>query len=87
MQDLLAELLWDNEEIHHAATELCCSFPGYLEAKREYDEAAKKIRSLVGFELYDLFLTRLNNCNSYEVRAYYSLGLGLRGEILQALGA
>jgi len=85
MQDLIAKLLWDNEELHKAAAQLCEGQPGYLEAQRQYDKTAKKVQALIGFELYEQFCSQSNCCNSYEVRAYYSLGLGLRKDVAQAL--
>lgn len=85
MQKLLTELFWGNEELHHTAGKLCQSLPGYGEALQEYDKVAEEVRALIGFALYDQFLMRLNQYNDYEVRAYYSLGLNLRQDILQLL--
>jgi len=85
MQDLLAKLLWDNEELHAAAAQLCEGQPGYLEAQQQYDKTAEKVQTLIGFELFDQFCSQLTCCNSYEVRAYYSLGLGLRKSVARAL--
>ena len=85
MQDLLADLLWDNEKLHQTAAQLCDNLPGYREALRQCDETAEKVQALLGFELYDQFCSRLNCCNSYEVRAYYLLGLGLRNDIVHTL--
>ena len=86
MQDLLAELLWDSETLHETAARLCQNQPGYLEARRQCDQTAEKVQALLGFELYDQFYSQFNICNSYEVRAYYLLGLGLRHEMVRELG-
>ncbi len=86
MQDLLAELFWHSTEIDEAAGQLCQAMPGYQEARRAYDVLAEQIRALVGFDLYDRYFTQLLRYSDYEVSAYYSLGLGLRKDIVQALG-
>lgn len=85
MQDLLTELLWKNVEVNEAAARLCRSLPGFSEAEQEYDELAERIRSIAGPELYDQYFVQLMRRTGYEVQAYYSLGLGLRREIIQAL--
>ena len=46
----------------------------------EIDKAA------AGFDLYDRYFSQLIRYTGYEVQAYYSLGLGLREDVLQALG-
>ena len=45
----------------------------------EIDKAA------ADFDLYDRYFTQLVHYTDYEVQAYYSLGLGLRQDIVQAL--
>ena len=85
MQDLLTELLWNNDEVHHAAYELCKTFPGYLDAQQSFDKTAEMVQAILGYELYDKFYTQLSQCTSYEVRAYYSFGLSLREELIRAL--
>lgn len=86
MQDLLTELLWRNEEISEAADRLRRSLPGFSQAEQAYDDLADQVQAAVGYDLYDRFFTQLMRYTSYEVQAYYSLGLGLRGELAQALG-
>ena len=44
MQDLLAEVIWDNEDIHIAAKQLCKSFPGYSEAQQQCLEAIETLK-------------------------------------------
>ena len=46
----------------------------------EIDKAA------ADFDLYDRYFSQLIRYTGYEVQAYYSLGLGLREDVLQALG-
>ena len=86
MQDLLVELLWRNAEIDEAADHLCQSLPGFSEAKQAYDHLSEQVRDLAGHDLYDQYFAQLIRYTGYEVQAYYSLGLGLREDVLQALG-
>lgn len=85
MQDLLAELFWRNTELDEAAGRLRQTLPGFQEAKQAYDELAQQLRELAGYDLYDRYFTQLIRYTGYEVQSYYSLGLGLRKEIVQVL--
>ena len=85
MQDLLAELFWRNTELDEAAGRLRQTLPGFREAKQAYDELAQQLRELAGYDLYDRHFTQLIRYTGYEVQSYYSLGLGLRKEIVQVL--
>ena len=86
MQDLLAELLWRNNEIDEAADRLRQTLPGFHEAEQGYDDLAKQIRDAAGYDLYDRYFAQLIRYTNYELQAYYSLGLGLREDIVKALG-
>lgn len=85
MQALLTQMLWNSEEVHNAAARLCNTLPGYVDARRQYDEAAGQVQALIGYELFDRLCERLACCTAYETRAYYALGLGLRGELARGL--
>ena len=85
MQELLSEMLWGCGEIHTAAARLCQTMPGYPEAYRRSEAASQQIQDLLGYELSNQLLEQLNLSVSYELRAYYCLGLGLREELAQAL--
>ena len=85
MQELLSKILWYDDEIYEAANRLRRTIPGYQEAERAYEDLAGKIRALVGYELYDQYYTQLIQYTNYEVRAFYSLGLGLREGLVQTL--
>lgn len=85
MQDLLTKILWPSEEIHQAADQLRKAMPGFQEAKRTYDELAQQNCTAAGYDLYDRYFTQLMRYSSYEICAYYSLGLGLRGELFRSL--
>lgn len=86
MQDLLAELLWRNIEVDEAADRLRQTLPGFQEAKQSYNALAEQVQSAAGYDLYDRYFTQLIRYTNYEVQAYYSLGLGLRENIVKALG-
>ena len=85
MQDMLAQLLWRNTEIDEAADRLRQPLPGFHEAEQDYDDLAKQIRAVAGYDLYDRYFAQLIRYTNYEVQAYYSLGLGLREDIVKAL--
>ena len=85
MQDLLAELLWRNVEIDEAADRLRQTMPGFSEAQRTYDSLSEQLREIAGHDLYDQYFAQLIRYTGYEVQAYYSLGLGLRADIIKAL--
>lgn len=85
MQELLAQMLWNSEDVHTAAAQLCENLPGFQEAQRQYDETAGQVQALIGYELFDQLCEQLSRCSSYEVRAYYSLGLGLREALAREL--
>jgi len=86
MQDLLSELLWRSEEIDEAADRLCRSLPGFAQAEQEFDDLAKQVSAIVGYDLYDRYFSQLMRYSAYELQAYYALGLGLRKELAQGLG-
>lgn len=86
MQDLLAELLWRNVAIDEAAHRLRQTLPGFHEAERTYESLSEQLRAAAGHDLYDRYFTQLIRYTNYEVQAYYSLGLGLREDLVKALG-
>ena len=75
-----------NAEIDEAADHLCQSLPGFSAAKQAYDDLSEQLRAAAGHDLYDRYFSQLIRYTGYEVQAYYSLGLGLREDVLQALG-
>jgi hypothetical protein len=85
MQGLFSELLWKNVEIDEAADRLRKTLPGFSKAEQAYSDLAKQIRAAAGPELYDQCFTQLMRYNEYEIQSYYSLGLGLRGEMARTL--
>ncbi len=86
MQDLLIRLLWNDSEISAKVFELSHTMPGYQEESQTYDAVAQEVKAILGFSLYDRYLSSLMRLCGYENRAYYALGLGLREQLIRALG-
>lgn len=78
MQELFAELFWENEEVSHTVACLCKNIPGYQSAKTEYDRVLSQVQDIIGYELCNQLLEQLTECSRYEEYAYYAVGLGLR---------
>lgn len=86
MQDLLIRLLWNDSEISSKVYELSHAMPGYQEAVQVYEAVDQEVKAILGFPLYDRYSSALDQLHSYENRAYYALGLGLREQLIRALG-
>ena len=86
MQDLLVDLFWRNTEIDEAASRLCQTLPGFSNTKQIYDKLSEQVREAAGHSLFDEYFSQLIRYSNYEIQAYYSLGLGLRENIVKALG-
>ncbi len=86
MQDLLTRLLWNDSEISAKVFELSHAMPGYQEKSQAYDAVAQEVKAILGFSLYDRYVSALMQLCGYENRAYYALGLGLREQLIRALG-
>ena len=82
---ILRTLFLDNLEIPAAIARFCDAVPGYAQAEREYDRAAQELMELIGYERYARFEEALTLHMSFEHRAYYLFGLGLRREVLKGL--
>ena len=84
-QTILQTLFLDNPEIPVEIARFCDSIPEYVQAEREYDRAIQELIELIGFERYSR-LENIMNCRlSFEVRASYLFGLGLRKQLLAGL--
>ncbi len=82
MQELFSKLLWDNPDLCQTAERLRETLPGFQEAQREYEQ----VQAAADYDLYDRYFTQLMRYSDFEVRAYYALGLGLRGALARELG-
>lgn len=86
MNDSIKMLFKDNPEMEIAIKEFCANNPEYLQIKQEFYETAREIAGLVGYNLYSRFEEQFG---AYLARAngtYYLFGLGLRQEVITALG-
>lgn len=84
-QTILQTLFLDNPEISAELAKFCNTIPEYVQAEREYNQAAQELAQLIGFERYNRFEEAMTNHLSYEVRASYLFGLGLRREVLEGM--
>ena len=87
MNDKLKMLFIDNPEIEEAIEDFCAQSPDYLKIKNEFYETTQQIAAIAGWELYDRFERRFNTYMACSTDIYYLFGLGLRQEVLAALGA
>lgn len=83
MQDIILESLWYSSELSHKVHELSRTMRGYREAAQAYETIAKQVEDILGFELYDQYLSAQTRFSNYEVYAWYALGLGLCKELVQ----
>ena len=84
-QSILQTLFLDNPEIPGEIASFCSSIPEYVQAEREYNKVAAELMDLIGYERYARFEEALTLHMSFEHRAYYLFGLGLRREVLKGL--
>lgn len=86
MQDILLKSLWYSTELSHKVRELSHAMPGYQEASQTYGAISQQVQDILGFELYDQYSTALMRFLDYDTFAWYSLGLGLREELVKMFG-
>ncbi len=87
MSEMLNTLFWDCEGLQDKIDKFCETLPGFLEAREELEAIEKEIAYVAGFDLYDRFERSLFRYSELELHAYYLFGLGLRQEVLEAMGA
>lgn len=83
----LPSIFLDNEALNDDITAICFNDPDWQKARQQFFETAAEISKHVGFDLYDDFESRFGLYMSRTCDLYYLFGLGLRQELLQALGA
>ena len=86
MNDILQTLFLDNPYIPEQVSSFCNQLPEFREAERAYQEAADRLRSRLGKAEVDDFDETLSWYLARYTHAYYLFGLGLRQEVLSALG-
>lgn len=85
MGDMLSNILRQETETAQAAWELLKTLPDYKESRQQLEQASEFIRAQVGFSAYDAWESAWLECSAWEVRVYFALGLGLRGELIRGL--
>ena len=86
MNMILDKLFQDNPGLQDEVEAFCRTIPGYREAEADFARQADQVSRLLGPELYLPFEEAMNAQLAYEARAHYLFGLGLRREVLEALG-
>ncbi len=84
-QTILQTLFLDNPELADKIAEFCDSLPEYVQAERDFQQAAREVEDLIGYERYSRFEAAMTWHLFLENRAYYLFGLGLRREILEGI--
>ena len=86
MNQTLNALFYDNPNIEDEINAFLAQDPKLIQAEREFYETAHEIAAVTGFDLYDVFERRLGAYLNRLSDLYYLFGLGLRQEVLQAMG-
>lgn len=81
------ETLFCTPELDSEIAAFLAQDPKFVQAEREFYEAAGEMAQLTGYDRYDLFERRLGAYLNRMSDLYYLFGLGLRQELLHALGA
>ena len=86
MNEILKTLFLDNPYLPEQVCAFCDQLPDFQEAEQTYETAAAKLRTQLGYAEFDAFEETLNWYLARYAHAYYLFGLGLRQEVLSALG-
>lgn len=86
MSHRIEPVFWDTPELSTKVYAYCNSIPEYVQAEEDYETMLQNLKEELGYgrmqEIEDCFIHYL----ARSVQAYYLFGLGLRQEILWALG-
>ena len=86
MNDILKTLFLDNPYIPEQFYTFCCQQPEFQAAERAYEEAINRLRLRLGAEEVNDFDETLTWYLNQYLHVYYLFGLGIRQEVLSALG-
>ena len=100
MKESIDSLFCNNPDLSHQIYTYCKANPEFMEAEAEYDALLQSLEQNLGYarmqEIEDCFLRysarlqEIEDCflrySARLVQAYYLFGLGLRQEVLWALG-
>lgn len=86
MNTILNTIFLDNPYLPERVCAYCNTLPEFREAEREYRAAELELEKLLGYEALNRFDEAQSRYMARLVQAYYLFGLGLRQELLSALG-
>ncbi|MCI9242849.1 MAG: hypothetical protein HFF43_05620 [Lawsonibacter sp.] len=87
MNQILSTLFLDNPYIPEQVCTFCGSLPEFREAERAYWAAERELESRLEYEIFNHFDEAQSRYMAHLAKAYYLFGLGLRQEVLSALGS
>lgn len=87
MKPTIKSIFYDNPLLEEELTAFLARDPELSQAQRALYEAADQLAQIAGFGLYDAFEQRLWTYTARLSSLYYFFGLGLRQEVLGAMGA
>jgi len=85
MNNILGTLFLDNPYIPEQICAFCKQLPEFQKAEQDYEAAADALRTRLGRD-FDAFDETLSWYLAQYCKAYYLFGLGLRQEVVSALG-
>ena len=86
MNEIVKTLFCDNPYLADQVCAFCDTLPAYLEAEQEYEAAARRAEAVLGLRGFQDFEEAISAYEARLTHAYYLFGLGLRREVLRALG-
>ncbi len=87
MNNIINTVFFDNPYLPEQVCAFCNTLPEFLEAEREYRSAEEALENRVGYAAFSDFEEVQSHYIAQLVHAYYLFGLGLRQEVLRAMGA
>lgn len=84
--NILNSFFKDNPDLEEEIFRFCSVRPEYVRAAEAFAQVTRELETLLGYEGYCRFEERLNQYRAMESEAYYLFGLGLRQDLLWALG-
>lgn len=86
MNTILNTIFLDNPYLPEQVCTYCNTLPEFREAEREYRAAEQELENQLGYQAFNRFDEVQSRYMARLVQAYYLFGLGLRQELLSALG-
>lgn len=86
MNTILNTIFLDNPYLPKRVCAYCNTLPEFREAELEYRAAEQELENQLGYQAFNRFDEAQSRYMARLVQAYYLFGLGLRQELLSALG-